>query len=89
MLVQELVGRSAADLGLQLKGLCRTRHKMIGQSAIKKAIEHKKAIVIAGAIVLIAVFYFLPALATGLLFGVALFSVNTLVDGKMGGQGDE
>ena len=43
-----------------------------------------------GAIVLIAVcFYWLPALATGLLFGGALFGINTLVDGKMGGRGNE
>ena len=55
----------------------------LGQSAIKTAI------VIAGAVGLIALFWFLPTLATGLLFAGALFGVNTLVDGKMGGRNDE
>ena len=57
----------------------------LGQSAITRAVDRKKAIA-AGAIVLIVLFYFLPTLATGLLFGAALFGINTLVDGKMGGQ---
>ncbi len=62
----------------------------LGQSAIRKAIQYKKAILITGAIVLIAVcFYWLPTLATGLAFGGALFGINTLVDGKMGGRDDD
>ena len=61
----------------------------LGQSAIKTAIKHKKAIVIVGAIVLIAgCFYWLPTLAAGLSFGGALFGINTLIDSRMAG-GDQ
>ena len=61
----------------------------LGQLAIKAAIDHRKKAIAAGAIVVIAVFYWMPTLATGLLFGAGLFGINTLVDGKMGGRGDE
>ena len=70
----------------------------LGQSATETAIERKTAIVIveaignrktaivAGAIVLAGLFYWLPTLATGLIFAGALFGINTLVDAKMGGR---
>ncbi len=50
------------------------------------AIKHRKtAIVIAAAIVLIALFWFAPTLATGLVFAGALFGINTLIDSRMAG----
>ena len=57
----------------------------LGQSETETAIERKTAIV-AGAIVLAGLFYWLPTLATGLIFAGALFGINTLVDAKMGGR---
>jgi hypothetical protein len=51
-----------------------------------RAIGNRKTAIVAGAIVLVGLFVWVPTLAAGLLFGGALFGVNTLVDGKMGGR---
>ena len=54
----------------------------LGQLAIK---HRKTAIVITGAIVLITLFLIAPTVAIGLLFAGGLFSINTLIDSRMGG----
>ena len=51
-----------------------------------RAIGNRKTAIVAGAIVLVGLLVWVPTLAAGLLFGGALFGVNTLVDGKMGGR---
>ena len=51
-----------------------------------RAIGNRKTAIVAGAIILVGLFVWVPTLAAGLLFGGVLFGVNTLVDGKMGGR---
>ena len=52
----------------------------------KLIIRHRKtAIVITAAIVLIALFWIAPTLATGLVFAAGLFGINTLIDSRMAG----
>ena len=50
--------------------------------------HRKTAIVITGAIVLIALFRIAPTLATALVFACLLFGINTLIDSRMAG-GDQ
>jgi len=54
----------------------------LGQLIIR---NRKSAIVITGAIVLIALFRIAPTLATGLVFAAGLFGINTLIDSRMAG----
>jgi len=54
----------------------------LGQLIIR---NRKTAIVITGAIVLIALFWIAPTLATGLVFAAGLFGINTLIDSRMAG----
>ena len=58
------------------------RTNALGQLAIR---HRKKAIVITGVIVLIALFWIAPTLATALVFAGLLFGINTLIDSRMAG----